>query len=349
MRLNRCGANLTDVFPVTPVVPTLILAQEIEEHIVPSSVVLEDIDSSSVLEEEFDGPAEVAEQISETAVVAIDAIPARDPQISQQLPPRPRPSLLSSAKGWLSRVPSLGFLSPTDITHLQAPPGAATVPASVMVPSVRSTPERSDGAKSKKRKLEEDTPQTAPLVHATPQKRPHDVIEILDDHDELLLTPESASMRRREEEQALWRENKGKGRATRVSPVKTRRRSRIIEATPPLDAASQSQKSLSKRVAKASSSASVSVKSEHASKAAQTPPRIAPHHDQPVSPATRSTLQTHLLAMLDEAASSSRIVEDLDFEGVLALMRNVDALRQAAQGNLQRRAEEARAAKRAML
>ena len=332
---------------ITSSTPIVVVAQEIDQAVVPSSDLAEDMDSSSVMEADDDPLAEMDQPLPGETSKELDTTAASIPEPSRQLAARPRPSLLSSAKGWLARVPSLGFLSPTDPTMSQAvAPGARTASANEPVPSLPSTPKHSGGAESKKRKLEDDETQTTPPAQTMPQKRPYDVIEILDDDDELLLTPESARKRRREEEEALRRDKKGKGRASRVSPVKRRKRSKILESTSSSNVTLQSR-SGSKRDVKTSSSSSISVKSEDATTSPATPRVGAVQELEPVSPASRSTQQTRLLAMLDEAASSSGIVEDLDFDGVLALMRNVDALRQAAQGNLQRRAEEAREAKRA--
>ena len=46
--------------------------------------------------------------------------------------------------------------------------------------------------------------------------------------------------------------------------------------------------------------------------------------------------------MVEQAAQSTAAIENLDLEGVLALLKNVDDLRRAATANLQSKAEEAK-------
>lgn len=54
-----------------------------------------------------------------------------------------------------------------------------------------------------------------------------------------------------------------------------------------------------------------------------------------------------MLRMVEEASRAEKVIESLDFEGVLTLMRQVEVLRGAAQRNLESRAAAERAAKRA--
>ena len=54
-----------------------------------------------------------------------------------------------------------------------------------------------------------------------------------------------------------------------------------------------------------------------------------------------------MLRMVEEASRAEKVIESLDFEGVLTLMRQVEVLRGAAQRNLENRAAVERAAKRA--
>lgn len=51
--------------------------------------------------------------------------------------------------------------------------------------------------------------------------------------------------------------------------------------------------------------------------------------------------------MVEQAAQARAAIENLDLEGVLALLRNVDELWTAATANLQAKAEDARKLKRA--
>ena len=81
-------------------------------------------------------------------------------------------------------------------------------------------------------------------------------------------------------------------------------------------------------------------------------PAATPTHSQhtpaiPPTPSVRPSAQRNILRMVEQAAASSDTIHDMDLEGVLALLRDVDTLRSAAQANLQRRAQAQRAASRA--
>ena len=324
-----------------PLVPSLASQIPVDEDTnMPSS---HDVDTfpahalvDGTVDQIIDDPVEEIEEPAEERPSLTQAPLDDSPNALQS-----RPSLLSSAKGWLARVPSFSLFSPTStriVEGLDLPAvghnlfeDVAPASGDVTQPTGSST----DNTKGKGKALQEESVEsvTLPAVNSpmsTPRKRKSDVIDLTadDDEDELLLSPESARKRRREEEEAIRQsESKRRSRGKRTKGDKS---------SPPSIARSRSSRT---------SASSVSIKSEQGA----TPKASAsdsPSAVIPPSPAQRSTQQERLLSMLDEAAAAKRIVDNLDFDGILALMRNVDALRVAAQENLERRAEEARARRR---
>ncbi|ORY30526.1 hypothetical protein BCR39DRAFT_505059 [Naematelia encephala] len=64
------------------------------------------------------------------------------------------------------------------------------------------------------------------------------------------------------------------------------------------------------------------------------------------SPMRRTAQQSRVMDMIEQATKAKSVIENLDFDGVMSLLRNVEELRNAAMANVTNRAEEGRKAKR---
>jgi hypothetical protein len=75
-------------------------------------------------------------------------------------------------------------------------------------------------------------------------------------------------------------------------------------------------------------------------------PVVSPAKIVNPSPA-RSGPQARLIGLLDEAVMSKAAIESMDFEGIVGMMAQLEELKSAVTGNLKKRAEAERLARRA--
>ncbi|ORX37271.1 hypothetical protein BD324DRAFT_656397 [Kockovaella imperatae] len=251
---------------------------------------------------------------------------------------RNRPSLLSSAKGWLSRVPSFTIFSPTR-GKMDAEDPVEQIEDFSMEQIEVGTPVQASISANKGKTISKSG-----LSHATPISRHSPLIDLTvladDEDDELLLSPETARKRKREEDEAIkvMMEETAKSKTESTRRTRSSKKSKIgdhdgdIEEFSSLPRPTRAKRS-------GGSSASIMVDKEQGSSSGTgSAAASAPSLDSLTtgSPSTRTNEQIRLLAMLDEAAAASRAVDSMDLEGVLSMMRSLDALKVAAQENLER-------------
>ncbi|ORY25960.1 hypothetical protein BCR39DRAFT_542764 [Naematelia encephala] len=265
--------------------------------------------------------AEEAQSVTTTS--SSPAIEPLDTSSTRKWPGRTielsKPSLLSSATRWF-RVPSLhGLFSPT---RPEEELSASTAETGTSSPVVSERSARK-AKRSKKRDTDEVPPEQLPSTRASKRKpapiaepsefgrgkrrrrgttaSPIEVDE--DDEDELLLSPESARLRKQEEEGAI-----APGDAPE-DPTAAAAISRQASPGP----SRQGQVSATSPLA---------------------------------SPMRRTAQQSRVMDMIEQATKAKSVIENLDFDGVMSLLRNVEELRNAAMANVTNRAEEGRKAKR---
>nr|XP_031864327.1 uncharacterized protein CI109_000240 [Kwoniella shandongensis]KAA5531399.1 hypothetical protein CI109_000240 [Kwoniella shandongensis] len=166
-----------------------------------------------------------------------------------------------------------------------------------------------------KAKAKEPTPIPAPVVASVEDE----------DEDELLLSPESARRRKREEEESIKAEQARAGGVVVETQFSESISGRFEDAP--------NDPSPSKRPTLERVSTATSLKS-HSSKQQAQP--ILP------SPAKRTAQQNKILSMVDEAARAKEVIDNMDYQGVKALLRNLNKLREAAEERMMSRLEELR-------
>ncbi|WVQ96627.1 hypothetical protein IAU59_003732 [Kwoniella sp. CBS 9459] len=209
--------------------------------------------------------------------------------------------------------------------------------------------------------LAPEAPQMQVRESVTPVPESIDIDE--DEEDELLLSPETARMRKMEEDEAIRAsQGPGSGFARGLTQWSESISGRFDDA--PGDSTSGSQRPSLTRVP---SSPSPKTRKRGQGKAAEPlsllDPKEAFENDdeaesspsmskapapvQPIpSPMKRTSQQKRMLELVDEAARGKEVIDKLDFEGVRALLRNVNMLREAAEERMMARLEELRGARR---
>lgn len=249
----------------------------------------------------------------------------------------------------LHKATSLGFFSPSRTT---ARPDIEIIPATTS--ASRSSRKRTRGAvadtnapestsptsSGKKRKTttneansgkQATRPRSAASTPSSSSSRSSsEVIEISDDddEDELILSPETAR-KRREEEAAdgdLMRRSLLRASPTRARPQPKAEQPSLTQGR--FDDAPDDhtpQNTLRARPVPAAGPSTGAI------------PNPSP---------ARTNQQARVLSMVEEAARAKAVVESLDFEGVMRLLKHVNELRDAATTNLQERAVRERGARR---
>ncbi|WVR06457.1 hypothetical protein IAU60_003488 [Kwoniella sp. DSM 27419] len=252
---------------------------------------------------------------------------------------------------------------------VESPPsstGKGKRKAAVAVPEV-SEPRRSKRTRSKSELVieapeavaevtsESQSVTEAPLVEETKQGITDDtIIHVEDDEeDELLLSPESAR-RRRWEEEAEVRASQTRlsvGLGVPLPRVGSQSQSQSQSISGVFDDAPEDtlpRPSLARTISSPTTKARLHRTRSNASGLAGSQPSevdARPPTQLPLpttSPAKRSTQQTRILAMLDEAARAKDAIDNLDYQGVKALLRNLNTLREAAEERMMTRLEEYR-------
>nr|XP_019012891.1 uncharacterized protein I206_02387 [Kwoniella pini CBS 10737]OCF51672.1 hypothetical protein I206_02387 [Kwoniella pini CBS 10737] len=176
-----------------------------------------------------------------------------------------------------------------------------------------------------------------------------------EDEDELLLSPESARRRKREEEDEI--------RASQIPPPTQQ----FIESisgrfddaegdlsiqpslpTKPLLNRNHSSPSLKSRRAKSKSSSNSSLELPSKPFSSSSSSSITTSGKGKLSitsPIKRTTQQNNLIQMIDEAAKSRQVIDNLDYNGVKSLLKNLNTLREAAEERIITRMEEYRNAR----
>ncbi|WVW84828.1 hypothetical protein I302_106863 [Kwoniella bestiolae CBS 10118] len=176
------------------------------------------------------------------------------------------------------------------------------------------------------------------------QSQPEQIPIVIDDddEDELLLSPESARRRKREEDELVRASQSRSQWSESIS-------GRFDDA--PGDSSFLHRPSLT-RIHSSNSSIRSNTPSPTASSSTPKSRSKARAKDQPQykgdikpSPNKRNTQQTKILNMLDEAVRSKQVIENLDYAGVKALLRNLNELREVGERRLYERMEELRGAK----
>ncbi|WWC62725.1 uncharacterized protein I303_105322 [Kwoniella dejecticola CBS 10117] len=237
----------------------------------------------------------------------------------------------------------------------------------VMKESIPDQAEDAEPRRSKRRKAKV-SPQTSA------DRRPSDApqsgvsaqtsIVIEDDEDELLLSPESARRRKREEEAEIqirasqshslpqsqsqaWSESisgrfddaEGDLSIQPSLPIR-------IQSRPALSREPSSPSMRSKRARTRSKSSSSSNPDGSLSLSLPRSSGLPAADPSTASPAKRTTEQAQLMRLLDDAAKSKQLIENLDYHGVKSLLKNLNTLREAAEERMISRMEEYRNARR---
>jgi hypothetical protein len=201
------------------------------------------------------------------------------------------------------------------------------------------------------------------------EKEEEDQEEEDEEEDELLLSPESARKRREEEKMAIElareqeadrSERKGKDKASQESSGRFDGESSVIYSyTDPRNWALWNLKScVAMAVADELDAPENSARGRYTTSRSPTKAQYQTrqvlhdaHHTaahgqgqgQEANPSpARTSQQTRILSMIEEAARAKSVVDKMNFDDLMSLMRNVEELRGAAQANLQNRAEKSR-------
>ncbi|KAK8858700.1 hypothetical protein IAR55_002929 [Kwoniella newhampshirensis] len=173
-----------------------------------------------------------------------------------------------------------------------------------------------------------------------------------DEEDELLLSPESARRRKREEEEAIRVEQARAGLIVEESQISESISGRFADA--PNDPSPSKRPSLGRVPPSLPSPPKTRSRKRNQLVAAPTAIQLLP--PQPglgsgetgilASPAKRTAQQNRILSMVDEAAKAKEVIENLDYQGVKALLKNLNSLREAAEERMMSRLEELRSGRR---
>ncbi|WVF69135.1 hypothetical protein IAT40_003909 [Kwoniella sp. CBS 6097] len=194
-------------------------------------------------------------------------------------------------------------------------------------------------------------------------------IDIDEEDDELLLSPETARIRKMEEDEAI-RASQGhaSGLGRGMSQWSESISGRFDDAPEDIPAASASSQNLRKsrlvrvpsspspksrktrgqgKVATGSSLSQLGLGSQELDTNEKQAGSPASSNSKTAalplpSPMKRTSQQKRMLELVDEAARGRELIDKLDFEGVKALLRNVNMLREAAEERMMARLEELR-------
>ncbi|OCF72794.1 hypothetical protein I204_06023 [Kwoniella mangroviensis CBS 8886] len=227
----------------------------------------------------------------------------------------------------------------------------------IQVDEIESEPRRSKRRKSRS-KIEETTESQRSLPSPSRSIELPEPIEIdnEEEEDELLLSPESARRRKREEDELIARVSQGTSSKVWSESISGRfddapedltsisRRPSLIRSG--LSGASASSSSIRSNTPSPTNSTSTSSPSKTKTKTkSQSQSQSQIREKIKASPNKRNTQQTKVLNMLEEAVKSKKVIENLDYQGVKSLLRNLNELREAAEQRMYERMEELRNAK----
>ncbi|WVQ65639.1 uncharacterized protein L199_003817 [Kwoniella botswanensis] len=231
--------------------------------------------------------------------------------------------------------------------------GRAIIPE-IQVDEIESEPRRSKRRKSRS-KIEETTESQRSLPSPSRSVELPEPIEIdnEEEEDELLLSPESARRRKREEDELIARVSQGTSSKVWSESISGRfddapedlssilRRPSLIRSG--LSGASASSSSVRSNTPSPTNSTSTLSTSSPSKTKTKSQSQI--REKIKASPNKRNTQQTKILNMLEEAVKSKKVIENLDYQGVKSLLKNLNELREAAEQRMYERMEELRNAK----